>query len=302
VKGAIRVAGTEQLCPFLFENVHHTSIECGSIARSERHNTEAIFSVIGCKESQLLLVTMMDGDLMVYRFVVESNKIYPPCRVTEIVNIIVTARDRVFKRQSDLIEATVGDAHAPNEVQNIEDMFLMRFCGEDNRRASRSITFANPIVVEKNLHMTHNYFAFVRSIMIFFTANGSGTTGVNSKLKIKDRKFDTCRIEAIPMRLDEISDGRSHRWGDVGPYIETLGKLSKVASTVPQMDVGTRVRKRLGGPTNGFAVALEYKYTLVDVVAIVHWDVSINWLGSPKLGWHVDNKCAGSMRPSSRKR
>jgi hypothetical protein len=81
--------------------------------------------------------------LVVASLVVEGYKIETTSRVAEVVDGIVTTRDRIFERKGDLVQATVRNAHTPNKIEDVEDMLLMRLGGEDNRGAPRPITFAD---------------------------------------------------------------------------------------------------------------------------------------------------------------
>jgi hypothetical protein len=84
--------------------------------------------------------------LVVASLVVEGYKIETTSRVAEVVDSIVTTRDRIFERKGDLVQETVRNAHAPNKIEDVEDMLLMRLGGEDDGGAPRPITFADPSV------------------------------------------------------------------------------------------------------------------------------------------------------------
>ena len=94
----VGVARSIKDLPFGLENAHHASIESGSVARTERHHAEAPLLVIGRKEGEFLLVAVADCDLMVASLVVEGDKIETTSRVAEVVDSIVTARNRILKR------------------------------------------------------------------------------------------------------------------------------------------------------------------------------------------------------------
>ena len=51
--------------------------------------------------------------------------------VAEIIGGIVAAGNWVFKRQGNGVRLAVTDAHAPNEVVDVGDRFLVGFRGKD---------------------------------------------------------------------------------------------------------------------------------------------------------------------------
>jgi hypothetical protein len=78
--------------------------------------------------------------------VVEGNKIKTAGRVAEVVNSIVATRDRILKRESDLVETAIGNAQAPNELEDIGDVLLVRFGSKDDGRAPRPKASPDPTV------------------------------------------------------------------------------------------------------------------------------------------------------------
>jgi hypothetical protein len=81
----------------------------------------------------------------------------------------------------------------------------VRFGGKDNQGAPGALTNADPTVVEENIKMLHNDFAFVRTVVWFAATNGRGAAGVDTKFEIEDGEANAFGIEAVPMRLDNIS-------------------------------------------------------------------------------------------------
>ena len=63
-----------------------------------------------------------------------------------------------------MIQSAVGDTHAPHEVVDISDLFLVRFGSKDDEGTPRPITWANPTVVEKDLNLGHDDLALMRTI------------------------------------------------------------------------------------------------------------------------------------------
>jgi hypothetical protein len=102
------------------------------------------FLIIGREEGELLLVTGVDTDLMVACLLIEGDEEERLSGVAKIIDCIVAARDRVLKRESDLVQTTIRDTEAPNKVLNRCDVFLMRLGSENNRRTPRPEAFPYP--------------------------------------------------------------------------------------------------------------------------------------------------------------
>jgi hypothetical protein len=113
-------------CPFVLEDAQHGGIKGWSIAWPERHDNESVLLVDGSKKCELFLVAETDRDLVISRFIVQTDEKEPSSRVAEIINGVVSAGNGL-ERNGNLVETTVADSHSPNEVQNVQDMLLMRF-------------------------------------------------------------------------------------------------------------------------------------------------------------------------------
>jgi hypothetical protein len=285
-----RMARFEKRCPFAFENVHHAGVKGRSVARAERHDTKAVLLIIGGKESELLLIARADGNLVVASLVVEGYRIETTSQVAEVVDSIVTTRDRIFERKGDLVQATVRNAHAPNKIEDVEDMLLMRLGGEDDRGAPRPITFADPSVAKEDFNVLHDNLTLVRPIMGLLATNGGGTTSADGEFEVEDRKLNAGRIEAVPMGFDDGNDGRADGRVNSRTDNKVLGEFGKVLSAVPKVKIGAIVGERGRGMTNRTAVLLKKKDAIVDIVAVVHGNVAIDRLRAPDLRGDVDDE------------
>ena len=56
------------------------------------------------------------------------------------------------------------------------------------------------------------------------------------------------------------------------------------------------VRERSGGMADGFAVTFKKEYTLVNVVTVVHRNVTIGGFGSPQLRRNMNDKGMGRRK------
>lgn len=182
------MAKTEKSIPFVLEDTHHRGVEGRSIARAEGHNGEGILFVIGPEEGEFWLVLEADEDLMVAGFVVQADEIKAPSGVAKIINGIITARNRVFEREGDLVETPIRNTHAPDEIGYVGNVFLVRLSSKDDRRAPWPFTDTDPAVMEKDFEMFHDDFALVGSVVRFSTTNGGGAAGVNTKFKVENRE------------------------------------------------------------------------------------------------------------------
>jgi len=97
----------EQGIPFVLKHTHHRSVKGRAISRPERHDSEGIRFVVRTKERQFWLVFGLDKNLVIPCFVVQTDKIERAGRVAKVIDCIITSRNRVFKRQSDLVKPPV---------------------------------------------------------------------------------------------------------------------------------------------------------------------------------------------------
>jgi hypothetical protein len=123
------MAKAEEGIPFVLEYTHHGSVKRRSIAGTEGHDSESILLVVRAKEGEFGLVRRPDDDLVVAGFVVKTDEEESAGRVSKVVNGIIASGNGVFKREGDLVEATIRNTHTPNKVRDIGDLFLMRFGG-----------------------------------------------------------------------------------------------------------------------------------------------------------------------------
>ena len=63
-----------------------------------------------------------------------------------------------------------------------------------------------------------------------------------------------------------------------------------VTRRVPKVNVGAFVQVGNKGASKGATIALKQENTLIQVIAIVDGNKSVDRLGAPDLGWNVDDK------------
>jgi hypothetical protein len=125
------------------------------------------FFVVGAEECEFFLIGRAHSYLVIAGLVVETDKEEAACRISEIVNCIITSGNGVFKRECDLVQATIGNTHAPNELGDVKDMLLVRFGSENNSGSPRPAAKANPAVMKQHLEVLHDNLPFVRTVVGF---------------------------------------------------------------------------------------------------------------------------------------
>jgi hypothetical protein len=78
--------------------------------------------------------------------------------------------------------------------------------------------------------------------------------------------------------------------GSASEPITILFEFRKVTLVIPEMDVRASVGEGSGGMADGFAVTFKKEYTLVNVVTVVHRNVTISGFGSPQLRRNINDK------------
>ena len=143
--------------------------------------------------------------------------------------------------------------------------------------------------------MLGNDNTFVGPVVWFPAADRGGGTGIEGEFEVQDGFLDASRVEAVPMGLNDGSNGGTSGRVGVGADDKVLDELGIVAGMVPEMDIGTDVFERCRRMADSVAILLEQEDVFVDVVAVIDWDVTIDRFGSPDLGWNVDLKGAGNQ-------
>ena len=59
------------------------------------------------------------------------------------------------------------------------------------------------------------------------------------------------------------------------------------------MNVGAVKNERLGRVAEGLAILFEFEDIVVNIIAVIEGHVAVDRLGSPDLGWYVNDKGAG---------
>jgi hypothetical protein len=283
----------EEGVPFSGQNVHHTSIKTRRVARAKRHNAEAVLHIIGRKESELVLVAVTDSDLMIAAASVEANEIQFPSGVAEVVNRIFAARDGIFERKGNAVEFPIRDAHAPDEIVDIDNIFLMRLGSENHKGTPRAITFPNPTVGKEHLLLFENNFGFVGPITRFATADGLGTASIDSEFEPKDGFANAGFVEDVPVLLDHHFDATTNGEVDMVADADMLFKLGSISSGIPKVNIGA---SRLEGgrkTTDRIAILGEDEQIVVDIVAVIQRNISVGWFGPPDLGRNINHEGLG---------
>jgi hypothetical protein len=92
------------------------------------------------------------------------------------------------------------------------------------------------------------------------------------------------------VRLDDVDDSLTGCWGHVKANDKVLFKFRKIASTVPKVNVGANIGEGFGRMTNGGTELFEFEDAVVNIVAIIHGNITINRLGTPYFRRYFDDK------------
>ena len=67
-------------------------------------------------------------------------------------------------------------------------------------------------------------------------------------------------------------------------------EFRKVKLAIPEMGVRASIGEGSGRMADGFAITFKKEHTLVNVVAVIHRNVTIGGFGSPKLRRNINDK------------
>lgn len=126
--------------------------------------------------------------------------------------------------------------------------------------------------------------------MGLLTADRWRSTGVNSKFEVKNRELDAGTVETIPMGFNDVDNGGAGGKINIKTDDKVLVKFRLVARALPLVNVGANVDEGFRRVADGAAELLKLENTLIDVVTVVHRNVTVNGLGTPNLGWDFDDK------------
>jgi hypothetical protein len=129
--------------------------------------------------------------------------------------------------------------------------------------------------------MRHNDGTLMGSIVGFPTAHWGRAAGIDAKLEAKNGVANALGIEAVPVAVNDGDDFGASGSGDVGADDEVLFEFSVIAGKIPVPDVGAGVLEIEGWLNHGFAVFFEKEDTIVQVIAILEWGVSVEGFRAP---------------------
>ena len=106
-------------------------------------------------------------------------------RIAKVIDAVAGRKDRVLEGQSDLVQAARGDIDTPNEIGDINNVFLVRFGSKNNRRAPGAKIFYNPTITFYDFKMRHDNLALMGPKVWLLAADRWRSTRINSKFKVK---------------------------------------------------------------------------------------------------------------------
>jgi hypothetical protein len=108
----------------------------------------------------------------------------------------------------------------------------------------------------------------MRAVVGLLTADGRRGTSINGEFEAEDGKLDASAIETVPVRFDDCNDSLTGFGSNVKANNKVLFEFWKIAGAVPNVDVGANVGEGFRRMTNGGTELFEFKYTVVDIVAV----------------------------------
>ena len=236
------------------------------------------------------MIAITDSDLMIAAASIETDEVQFASGVAEVVDGVFTPRDRVFEWKSDTVEFAVRDAHAPNEILDIGDVFLMGLGGKDNKGTPRAIAFPNPTVGKEHLLLVENNFGFMGTITRFATADGLGAASINSKFEPQDGFANAGFIKNVPVLLNHHFNATAGGKVDVVTDADMLFKFGRITSGIPETNIGTSRLESGRKTADRIAMLSENEQIVVDVVAVIQGDIAVGWFRPPDLRRNVNHQ------------
>ena len=128
----LREPFAEEGLPFLSHEEHEGTVAGRAVEGAEGHDIESEELVIGSREAELLLIRLANCNLMEAGLGIHTDPEEMAGTGGKVVNGLVTPGDGEAVGECNGIEAAIVDTQAPDEVDNVLDVLLMGFGGEDN--------------------------------------------------------------------------------------------------------------------------------------------------------------------------
>jgi hypothetical protein len=237
------------------------------------------------------LVTAANGDLMTSAASIKADETQFPSRVSKIIDGVLASRNRMLEGQSDAAQLAMQNAHTPSKIMNVKNVFLMRLWSEDDKRAPRTMTFADPTVGKKDILLLEDDLRLMRALARLTATDWLGSAGVDGKFESEDCLAHTSFVKDIPTLLNHHFNFASDEI-NMGANANVFHEFGSVASTVPEVDVGASRFESCWKATCRFSTLSENEQVVVDVVTMIEWNARIDGLGPPNLGRDFDRKRA----------
>jgi len=118
--------------PNTAELEHESDINRRGIERAERHDIPGIFNMIGTIESKLIDGVIGHSDLVEAGTGVQGDEMELAIMRAKILNGIGARGDRNFEGQGKRVELAIRDTEPPNEILNVDYVFLVWFGGKND--------------------------------------------------------------------------------------------------------------------------------------------------------------------------
>ena len=154
-----------EFVPVFTKDRHNCGVHGRTVHWAERKNGVGIFAAVGAPESKLFLRLRIDSYLVKSLHGVESHEPDRSLSFCETFKSVEASWDWEEVRTGDGIEWSVIDAHSPNVLINVVDVFLVRFRGEYQRGSPWSVFLANQSVVFQIFQKFEHNRSFVSAVV-----------------------------------------------------------------------------------------------------------------------------------------
>ena len=146
---------------------------------------------------------MADCNFVDTRFGIYADPVVLAGAWGKVFKGFVAAGNGKVVNKGDRVEAATGNAKMPNEVGNVNDMFLM--VGTRIITDSQPVRWGketDPVHAEQVLQLLHDDFGFVDATMRGFAGGRLGIASVDAKFVIEDGAADSFGNKGVPVFMN----------------------------------------------------------------------------------------------------
>jgi len=147
------------------------------------------------------LMRFPDSDLMMAGLRVETDEAeFAAEAVTEVVESVVTAGNRVQERKSCSVEGPKVDAKAPDEIVYVVDVFLMGFRGQKAfAEPGATVGLLHVSVVQQGVDVVLDNRTFMDAAVSLIDGDGNAAAGVDTEFETEHGSTGTFGSKGVPV-------------------------------------------------------------------------------------------------------